>query len=126
MSEQNIPEHFDAKPGMGDKPVGVWIALMALGVITLIQLISALSQHSGGAFVTALFNIALMVGLARGYKWAYVVLIVFSIGGAIFAFGKSAQQGLIVLLGNAVVLGPILLSTNFFFAREQESKIGAS
>ncbi|MBA4148134.1 MAG: hypothetical protein H0X66_08455 [Verrucomicrobia bacterium] len=120
MSEQNIPESFNTEVVATGKPLEVWIALGALTFITLLQIIAAVSRNSGGLFVGALCNMALIVGLYRGHKWAYVVLIVFSIGGAVVAFGNSVQKGLVVLLLNAVVLVPILMSTRFFFPREQK------
>jgi hypothetical protein len=60
-------------------------------------------------------NLILMFGLALGHKWAYVLLIAVSTLGVAVAFAKSGARGLSVLLGNAVVVVPVLMSTRFFF-----------
>ena len=84
---------------------------------------SGLARGSVTALVTALCNLGVLLGLLFGHKWAYVLLILLSVAGVAVSFGKSASQGLLVLFGDAVVLVPMLLSTRYFFPREQPTDI---
>lgn len=98
----------------------LWIGIVALGIITVLTLISGLSRGSAAILVATGCNLALMIGLFLGHRWAYVLLLVFAAAGVAVAFSKSAAQGLTVLIGNASVVVPVLLSTDFFFPRLQQ------
>jgi hypothetical protein len=103
-------------------PVPLWVAIVTLGLISLLTFLSLLKGFSLVPLVTVACNIALMVGLYCGHKWAYIVTMVFSTIGVAFAFGKSASQGLAVLFGNGLVVVPVLLCTRFFFPAREESE----
>ena len=53
--------------------------------------------------------------VARRPKSTLWLVLVFSLAGVAVAFGRSFLQGLMVLIGNAVVVVPVLLSTPYFF-----------
>ena len=95
-------------------PGVLWIGIVALGVVTLLTLISGVSRGSAAACVAAGFNSLILVGLLLGYRWAYILLMVFSIAGVAVALSRSGGQGLAVLLGNCIVVVPVLLSTHYF------------
>ncbi len=103
-------------------PGPLWIAIIALAIISVLSLLLALRSGSVLALVAAALNVLLLFGLAAGHKWAYILTIVFSVLGAALAFGKGGQQGLAVLLSNGLVLVPVLITTKFFLRNEQESR----
>lgn len=100
-------------------PPAMWVAIVALGFITLMTLFLAVAKGSLLNLITAGLNAALLLGLADGRKWAYVLTIVFSVLGAGFAFYHSGHQGMGVLLVNGLVAVPVLISTSFFFPPDQ-------
>jgi hypothetical protein len=98
-------------------PPGVlFIGLLALGIITVLRLFSAMARPSLAGFFAVVCNLGLILGLLLGHRWAYVVLILFSIAGIAVAFGRSASQGLFVLLGDGIVVIPVILCTHYFFS----------
>ena len=69
-------------------------------------------------FAAVACNLALLLGLLLGHRWAYVLVIVFAIAGAVVAFGRGGNHGLFVLLGNGVVVLPVIFSSRYFFPHE--------
>ena len=98
-----------------DIPATLWIALAALAIITVLTLLSMLKSGSPVRLVAAACNIALLIGLARGQKWAYVLTVVFSVLGVAVAFNRGPSHIVAILIGNGLVVVPVLLSTSFFF-----------
>ncbi len=98
-----------------DIPGPLWIAIVALGIISLLTLVAMLKSGSLVLLAAAATNIALLAGLAMGHKWAYVLTVVLSVLGVVVTFGKSPSHGLAVMAGNSLVLIPVLISTRFFF-----------
>jgi hypothetical protein len=96
-------------------PGPLWIAIITLAVISLLTLLSVLQGNPLVPMVSAICNVALLVGLVLGHKWAYVLTIVFCVLGIVVGFGKGVGNGLMVLFGNGLVLVPILLCTSYFF-----------
>ena len=116
MTQPNHPPSANLADSLERKIPGLlWIAIGALGLITVLTLFSGLARGSVTALVAALCNLGLLLGLVFGHKWAYVLLIVFSVLGVTVSFGKSAPQGLLVLIGNAVVVVPVVFRTRYFF-----------
>ena len=102
-------------------PGALWISIASLGVITLIQLIIGVQKGSGIVLVAVVLNVALMAGLLLGHKWAYVAALVFAIVGLIVVLGKNAGHAMGVLIGNGLVIVPLVMSTRFFFPRQPMS-----
>lgn len=123
MSETNLPASPEFRATKPTPPALVWFAIAVLGVISVLTLMAGLSRKPGVALATVLGNVILMIGLGLGHKWAYVLLIALSALGAAFAFAKSGVHGLSVLLGNAVVVTPVLMSTRFFFPNHQQKDL---
>ena len=96
-------------------PAPLWVAVGALAIITLLTMVSATYRNLAVALGSAVLNVALLVGLVRAHKWAYVLTLLLSVTGIAVSFYKSPAQGLAVLLGDAFVLVPVLLSTSYFF-----------
>ena len=120
MSEANLPAPPEVHATTRIPPALVWIAIAALGVISILTLMAGLSRRPEVALAAVLGNLILMFGLALGHKWAYVLVLVLSALGVAVAFAKSGARGLPVLFGNAVVVVPVLMSTNFFFPNHQQ------
>lgn len=96
-------------------PAPLWIAIAALGIITVLTLLSLLKGNFLVPLVAAACNIALLFGLMKGQKWAYIMTLILSFLGTAVAFGKGASAGMAVMIGDALVWVPVLLSTRFFF-----------
>jgi hypothetical protein len=115
MTQPNHPPPANPAGPIERKIPGLlWIAVSALGIITVLTLYSALTRGSAASFAAVVCNLALMLGLVPGHRWAYGLLIVFAVAGVAVSFGQGASQGLMVLIGNAVVVVPVLLSTRYF------------
>lgn len=124
------PNHPAVTPVRGFErpaiPGLLWIALVALGVITSLTLVSGVSRGSAIAFVAAGLNALILVGLLLGHRWAYILLMVFSMAGVAVAFSRSGGQGLAVLIGNGIVVVPVLLSSHYFFGSPQQNALHRS
>ncbi len=103
-----------------DIPGLLWIAIVALGVISVLGLLAGLTHGFLVALVAAGCNLILMFGLLRGYAWAYLLTVVLSVLGIAVALGRGGSQGVTVLAGNSVVLVPVILCTGFFFSRRSQ------
>lgn len=119
MSQPSLPPPSEAHAAKRTPPAPLWFAIVALGVISVLTLFG-LARNPGVVVAAVLGNFLLMLGLALGHRWAYVLVIVFSVLGVVFAFAKGGHRGLPVLLGNGIVLFPVLLSTRFFFPAEPQ------
>jgi len=77
-------------------------------------------------FVAAALNGALAWGLARGSRLAYILALVFALLGIGVALGRAQGAALAVLVGNGIVIVPMVISTRFFFpeAEVRESRTG--
>ena len=101
-------------------PVPLWVAVVALAVISALGLLTMLKRGSMPALFATVANGVLLLGLMAGRKWAYALTIVLSVLGVAVAFGKGVPHGLMVLIGNAAVLVPVLMSTKYFFPTEEQ------
>ena len=107
-----------------DMPGTLWVAIVALAVITLATLAAALKMRPLVPLVGSACNAVLLIGLVRGQKWAYVLTVVFCVLGVAVGFAKGCSYGLGVLFGNGIVLVPVLLCTDFFFpAHDRERDV---
>ena len=103
------------------RPGALWISIGTLGAITLIQLFIGVQKGSGVLLVAVVLNVALGAGLLLGHKWAYVAALVLGIGSLIVALGKNAEQAIGVLIGNGLVIVPMVMSTRFFFSGQSRN-----
>lgn len=93
----------------------LWISIAALGIMSLIQLVIGVQRGSEVLFVAVVLNLVLLAGLLYGRKWAYVATLVFAVSGLVVALGRNAEQAMAVLVGNGLVIVPMIISTRFFF-----------
>jgi hypothetical protein len=100
-------------------PPALWVSLVALGLISVVQIGAGISGRSVPALVAVVLNFVLAVGLYRGARWAFILILLFGIAGSVVALAKSPGLGLGVLLGNAIVLVPVALSHAYFFGPER-------
>lgn len=96
-------------------PGPLWITIGTLGVVTMIQLLMSVQRGSDVLAVAVALNVACVVGLLMGHKWAYVATLVLAIAGLMVAMGKGPGNAIGVLFGNGLVVIPMVLSTRFFF-----------
>jgi uncharacterized membrane protein (DUF2068 family) len=90
--------------------------LCALGVITMLSLINALAKPTAASIATVLANVAVIIGLYHGHRWAFVFAIVSAAFGTVFVLAHDLGIGVIVFVVNAMVIVPLLLCREFFFA----------
>lgn len=119
-------EAIIAQPERSGVPAVLWISIIALGIITLLTLIFGLSRGWVVALASAGLDGAILIGLLLGHRWAYVTLIILSIVGVAAAFSQGAGHGLAVMIGNGIVVVPVLLCTDFFFPRRGEASCSSN
>ena len=107
-----------ANPVKRTPPAQLFLGLLALAILTVLGLFSAIARGSFAGFAAVACNLALLLGLLLGHRWAYVLVIVFAIAGAVVAFGRGGNHGQFVLLGNGVVVLPVIFSSRYFFPHE--------
>jgi divalent metal cation (Fe/Co/Zn/Cd) transporter len=73
-------------------PSALWIGIAALGAMTVIKLLVGLQKGSDRMFIDAILCAVLGAGLLVGYKWAYVLTLVFGLGNPIVIFGRNPKQ----------------------------------
>ena len=102
---------------MKRNPPGVlWIGLVALALISLIQAAFAIERNSVPLLVGVLLNLVLLGGLFTGQKWAYVLTLLFCGGAFVVPLAQGALTvAMGTLAGNALVFGPMLLATPYFW-----------
>jgi len=107
----------DANAGKRTPPVPLWITVGAIAMATFVFVLT--TRRSEVALAGAALNVVGIWGLVRGHKWAYLAAIFCGMVGVIVSFGKGATVGLAALLGNAIVLVPMLMSTSYFFPEKK-------
>ena len=100
-------------------PESLWVAIVAIGIMALIHLSLAIKTSAVPLFVSVVLEAILLVGLIHGQKWAYILVLVFSVLGVAVSLSKGIGLGLGVLVGNAFVVVPMVVSTEFFFPKPQ-------
>jgi len=104
-------------------PLALWVAIVALGMIAVIHLMLGVRAGSTALLTAFLLEAILTVGLASGQKWAYILVLVFSVLAVLATLvrARDFQQGLMVLVGDAIVLLPMIMCTGFFFPKRQRT-----
>jgi hypothetical protein len=102
-------------------PPALWVSMGALGAISLVQLRAGVRSGSAVLLVAVALNVALLAGLWLGHKWAYVGTLILALSGLVVALGMSTVQALSVLLGNGLVVVPMVVATRFFFPGRPEN-----
>ena len=100
------------------RPAPLWVAIVALGIMAMIHL--GLAIRTSGVFLISVgLEAILIAGLVYGRKWAYILVLVFSALGVAASLSRGIEQGLAVLVGNAIVVIPMIFSRRFFFPKTQ-------
>jgi hypothetical protein len=97
-------------------PGVLWISLIALGLFSLIQLLIGIMQPNVAMLISVVFNVLVLVGLYHGHRWAFVVTLVLGLLGIVVTLALNPAMGLGVLIGNGLVLVPMLLAKDYFWA----------
>lgn len=96
-------------------PGVLWIALVSGGIMALGKAIAAF--YVGPlVLIDAALTAILLVGIYRGFRWAYVLILVLIAVGALVGFQRGIDHGLMVLLVDSLVYVPLIVSTDYFFA----------
>lgn len=96
-------------------PGPLWIAIVSLGLMVFGKICFAF-KLGPLILVDAAVSGLLLLGIILGHKWAYFLAIVFTALGTIKGLGKGIPNGMIILMADCLVLVPVLLCTNYFFA----------
>ena len=105
------------------RPASLWVAIVALGIIAIVHLGLAITTNPA-LFFSVVLDTILIGGLVYGQKWAYIVVLVFSALGIAVSLSTGIEQGLAMLVGNAIVVVPMVLSTSFFFPKAHAGSSG--
>ncbi|HVP11617.1 MAG TPA: hypothetical protein VMV94_10565 [Phycisphaerae bacterium] len=105
-------------------PPVLWVALVALGVYSLVQLGIGVARGSLPIVLAVAVNIILGVGLYRGARWAFALILVFGIAGVVATFVKTPGAGLGVAVVNAIVLVPVVVARAHFFGPGATGPVG--
>ena len=97
----------------------LWISLIALGLFSVVQFALGIALMNVVLLISVALNVALLVGLYHGHRWAFVVTLVFGVLGIIVALARNPALGLGVLIGNGLVLVPMLLAKDYFWGPRQ-------
>jgi hypothetical protein len=100
-------------------PGVLWISIATYSVITLIQLFIGLQKSSGVLLLSVVVGVALITGLILGHKWAYILTLLFATSGLVVSLGQGPENFIGVLIGNGLVVVPMLLATSYFFPGKQ-------
>ncbi|MEN6426821.1 MAG: hypothetical protein ABFE13_15785 [Phycisphaerales bacterium] len=101
-------------------PPVLWISIVVLGVVSVLQLFIALRRGPASLLVGVALNLVLLAGLLHGCRWAYVLTLVLSAVGVAIGLGKGDNVAMGVLVGNALVVIPVVFATRFFFPAPAE------
>ena len=112
MSDPNTPKPAPKRT----PPAAMWFACGALAMISLVQLFEGRGRY---ATIGVILQAVVLFGLLWGHKWAYVLMMIFTATGIATAFSKNASHGITVLVCDAVVFIPVLLSTSYFFPEQK-------
>ncbi len=119
----NLPPYLTSKLKIPDSvsiPPVLWIALISLAVMVFGKVLLVF-KVGPIILIDAALSTVLLVGLYLGYTWAYVLTIGAVILGTILACSKGIDRGLITLIIDCLVLVPVLLSRDYFFAKSKLS-----
>ncbi len=107
-------------------PGALWISIAVLGAAILMSFVIGVQTGSNTLLVGVFLNVALLVGLLLGHKWAYIATLIFGIGGpiVIVAMGKNAEHTVGILVGNSLIVVPVIISTRFFFPGQPKNLDG--
>ena len=61
-----------ANPVKRTPPAQLFLGLLALAILTVLGLFSAMARGSFAGFAAVACNLALLLGLLLGHRWAYV------------------------------------------------------
>ena len=108
-------------------PSVLWISLIALGLISVVQVALAIARMNVLLLIAVAFNVLILVGLYRGRRWAFVVTLVLGALGILVMLAWNPAAALGVLIGNVFVLVPMLLAKDYFWeARGPNSAVAAN
>ena len=97
------------------RPAVLWVALVALGLISLGQIGAGFQRAPAIFLVSAVLNVALLIGLYLGHRWAYVLTLLFCVAGAVSGFVTKPSSGLLILAINGLLVAmPVILSSAYF------------
>jgi hypothetical protein len=119
--DENLPPYSTSQLKIPDPrsiPPILWIALISLALMVFGKVLFVF-MVGPIILIDAALSAVLLVGLYLGHIWAYVLTIGAVILGTILACSKGIDHGLITLIIDCLVLVPVLLSRDYFFAKSK-------
>lgn len=105
----------------GARPPVLDVALVALGLISAVQLVVGVAGRPALLLGVAL-NLVLLLGLRAGHRWAYVLTLLFAFGSPVLLASAGAiREALVVLLVNCLVAIPVIRATPWFWPPDARS-----
>ena len=69
-----------------------------------------------GSVLAVILGVSSIAGLARGWKWGYVLTLVYAVLGIGYSFWEpTPSERVMIILIFVIVLVPVLICTRFFF-----------
>lgn len=96
-------------------PGPLWVAIISLGLMVVGKICFAF-KLGPLILVDAAISGLLLLGIILGHKWAYFLAILFTVLGTITGLRKGITSGMIILMADCLVVIPVLVCTNYFFA----------
>ena len=100
-------------------PAVLWIALITLGLFTVIQLLIGISCGHLGLLISVAVNLLVLYGLYHGHRWAFVVTLLFGILAFLVSVARNPVVGIFTLVLNGLVLVPMILAKGYFWLDTQ-------
>jgi len=96
-------------------PSVLWVSLIALGLFSFLQLLIGIIQPNVAMLISVVLNLVILWGLYHGHRWAFVVALVLGLLGIVVMLARNPALGLGALIGNGLVLVPMLLAKDYFW-----------
>ena len=103
-----------------DIPPVLWIALVSLGLMILGKIAFSISRPI--LLVDAALSGAMLYGLYRGYKWAFVLTLTVLAMKVVLSLVKPPEAIIGILVIDALVYVPVIMCRTYFFPDTQASE----
>jgi hypothetical protein len=98
-------------------PAALWVGLVALAGMTALSFLAALSRGNLPVTFAIVPNVAILLGLYAGHRWAYVALIAVSAISVLVLAARSPGVALAVAVVDSLAVVPVIMSTAYFWKR---------
>lgn len=96
-------------------PGVLYVALVSLAVMSVGQLGVGLGRGRPTILLAVALNVAMILGLYAGRRWAFVLTLLFSVAGVLMIGSRHPNQFVGMVIGNGFVVVPVLMSARYFW-----------